>query len=64
MRLPTPEPGLVIGYSYLWAREHGAGREEGVKDFACLRRGITPPDNQAPDYPIASEDSAYVVGRS
>lgn len=35
MKLPAPEPGLVIGYSYLWAREHGAGREEGVKDRPC-----------------------------
>ncbi len=35
MKLPAPEPGLVIGYSYLWAREHGAGREEGVKNRPC-----------------------------
>jgi hypothetical protein len=35
MTLPTPEPGLVIGYSYLWAREHGAGKEEGVKNRPC-----------------------------
>jgi transcriptional regulator with XRE-family HTH domain len=26
--------------------------------FACLRRGITPPDNQSPDYPIPAEDAA------
>ena len=35
MKLPAPEAGLVIGYSYLWAREHGAGREEGVKNRPC-----------------------------
>lgn len=35
MKLPAPEPGLVIGYSYLWASEHGAGREEGVKNRPC-----------------------------
>jgi hypothetical protein len=35
VKLPTPEPGMVIGYSYLWAREHDAGREEGVKDRPC-----------------------------
>jgi hypothetical protein len=33
--LPTPEPGLVIRYSYLWDREHRAGREEGTKDRPC-----------------------------
>lgn len=35
MSLPTPRPGLVIRYSYLWAREHDDGREEGVKDRPC-----------------------------
>jgi hypothetical protein len=35
MSLPTPRPGLVIGYSYLWAREHGQGAEEGNKDRPC-----------------------------
>ncbi len=35
MSLPTPEPGLVIRYSYLWLREHREGREEGTKDRPC-----------------------------
>ena len=35
MALPDPHPGLVISYSYLWAREHGQGREEGVKSRPC-----------------------------
>jgi hypothetical protein len=35
MPLPTPVPGLVICYSYLWYREHQAGHEEGVKDRPC-----------------------------
>jgi transcriptional regulator with XRE-family HTH domain len=26
--------------------------------FACLRRGITPPDNQSPHYPIAAADAS------
>ena len=30
--IPTPEAGLVIGYSYLWRREHQAGQDEGLKD--------------------------------
>jgi hypothetical protein len=32
---PTPQPGLVIQFSYLWKREADAGREEGVKDRPC-----------------------------
>ncbi len=35
MSLPTPQPGLVIRYSYLWADEYDDGREEGVKDRPC-----------------------------
>lgn len=32
MAIPTPEPGLVVSYAYLWHREHQAGRDEGRKD--------------------------------
>lgn len=32
MGVPAPEPGLVIGYSYLWEREARLGRAEGRKD--------------------------------
>lgn len=32
MSIPSPEPGLVISYAYLWHREHQTGREEGRKD--------------------------------
>jgi hypothetical protein len=32
---PDPRPGPVIRYSYLWARERDAGREEGAKDRPC-----------------------------
>lgn len=32
MGLPTPEPGLVLNYAYLWHHEHRAGREEGCKN--------------------------------
>ena len=31
MAIPSPEPGLVISYAYLWHHEHLAGREEGIK---------------------------------
>lgn len=32
MALPTPEPGLVICYAYLWHEQYRAGKEEGSKD--------------------------------
>lgn len=32
MALPTPEPGLVLNYAYLWHDEHNAGQDEGRKD--------------------------------
>jgi hypothetical protein len=32
---PTPVPGLVVRYSYLWASEHARGQEEDVKDRPC-----------------------------
>ena len=32
---PSPEPGLVIRYSYLWHAEAVRGQEEGVKDRPC-----------------------------
>jgi hypothetical protein len=31
MPIPSPEPGLVISYAYLWHREHQAGQDEGSK---------------------------------
>ena len=36
MPVPTPEPGLVISFSYLWRHEHETGREEGRKDRPCV----------------------------
>lgn len=36
MPLPTPHPGLVIHYSYLWFDEHRRGLEEGSKDRPCV----------------------------
>jgi len=33
--LPTPEPGLVIRYSYLWHRESIKGQLEGIKNRPC-----------------------------
>jgi len=36
MRLPVPEPGLVISYAYLWCDEHRQGFEEGRKTRPCI----------------------------
>lgn len=33
--MPTPEPGLVIHYEYLWRHEHEAGLEQGRKARPC-----------------------------
>jgi hypothetical protein len=33
--IPTPVPGLVIRYSFLWKEEADRGREEGAKDRPC-----------------------------
>lgn len=35
MVLPTPVPGMVISYSYLWRHEYHQGREEGTKNRPC-----------------------------
>lgn len=48
MKLPKPEPGLVIRYGFLWRHEFEAGREEG-KDRPCaLVLGDLPPTEGAP----------------
>ena len=41
-------PGFVIRYSYLWAREARAGREEGVKDRPCAIMLVLLRDGAAP----------------
>ena len=35
MALPTPAPGLVISYGYLWTDQASAGATEGRKDRPC-----------------------------
>lgn len=35
MALPSPQPGQVIRYAYLWWNEARTGREEGSKDRPC-----------------------------
>lgn len=36
MALPSPQPGLVISYSFLWHEEHRKGRDEGAKNRPCV----------------------------
>lgn len=36
MPIPTPEPGLLICYAYLWDYEAQSGQEEGRKDRPCV----------------------------
>ncbi len=36
MPIPTPEPGLLISYAYLWDYEARDGQEEGRKDRPCV----------------------------
>ncbi len=64
MKLPAPEPGLVIRYAYLWLREHREGREEGAKDRPCaivlsladeegdIRVTVLPVTHSPPENPV------------
>lgn len=45
MSWPTPVPGLVIRYAYLWRREHERGQEEGSKDRPCAIIAIVVDDD-------------------
>ncbi len=46
MAIPTPEPGLVISYAYLWHREYVSGRDEGNKNRpAVIVLVVERPDN-------------------
>jgi hypothetical protein len=36
MPIPTPEPGLVISYAYVWDDEAQGGQEEGRKNRPCV----------------------------
>lgn len=33
---PTPQPGLIINYAYLWRNEAVQGQEEGRKNRPCM----------------------------
>jgi len=75
MSLPTPAPGLVIRYAYLWRDEAARGREEGVKDRPCvvilavkredehIRVRVAPITHTAPADPAAAVEIPYETGR-
>lgn len=44
MTLPTPAPGLVIRYDYVWNRESAMGRTQGKDRPACI---VVATDSQA-----------------
>lgn len=46
MAIPTPEPGLVISYSFLWSDEAAEGHAEGRKTRPCaIVLVLVPADN-------------------
>lgn len=54
MALPTPEPGLVIPYAYLWRHEHRKGQEEGRKVRpAVIVLAVQSPKSGAPRVTVA-----------
>jgi hypothetical protein len=67
MALPTPEPGLVISYTYLWRDQAQFGAEEGRKARPCaivvaaadddgdIRVYVAPITHAQPDDPHAVE---------
>ena len=67
MSFPTPKPGLVIRYSFLWSHERVYGAAEGAKDRPCaivvaarrvgggdIRVIVAPITHQPPEDPAAS----------
>jgi hypothetical protein len=59
MGIPTPEPGLVLNYAYLWHDEHRAGLEEGRKDRpSVIVLGIT---RESDDATIVTMPRSWIV---
>jgi hypothetical protein len=76
LKLPTPRPGLVIRYGFLWSHEAEAGAEEAAKDRPCAivvaaRRQengeigviVAPITREPPDDPSASLEVPAAVCR-
>jgi hypothetical protein len=74
MPIPTPEPGLIISYAYVWDHEAQKGQEEGRKDRPCVialaveRQGdgetlvtVLPVTRRAPDVEAAAVEIPRTV---
>jgi hypothetical protein len=74
--LPTPEPGLVLNFAYLWHHEHRAGQEEGRKDrpsviVLCVHRNengatlvtVLPITHRVPSDPTSAVELPSMVKR-
>lgn len=77
MSIPTPKPGLVICYSFLWSSEYQSGAVEGLKDRPCaivvavpqgdsgqVRTVVVPITHSAPSDPGLSLEVPANVCRS
>lgn len=53
MSLPSPEPGLVVHFEYLWAQEAVRGREHGRYARPCLIVACRPQEPGGPKVLIA-----------
>src|ERR1700722_7671004 len=76
MAIPTPEPGLVISYAYLWEHEARGGQEEGSKDRPCVIAlaverlpvgetlvTVLPVTHRPPEHPSAAVEIPLAVRR-
>jgi hypothetical protein len=77
MSLPSPKPGLVIRYNFLWSSEQDVGAKEAAKDRPCAiivatRRGtsgdietiVAPITHRAPDDDSASIEIPTAICKS
>jgi hypothetical protein len=76
MAIPTPEPGLVISYAYLWDYEAEGGQDEGRKNRPCVIAlaverqpdgetlvTVLPVTHRPPDNPAAAVEIPHAVKR-
>lgn len=64
MRIPAPQPGLVIRYAFLWSHEKDAGAEEAAKDRPCAVVVAVPGDLRtivAPITHLEPEDASASI---
>lgn len=77
MSIPTPKPGLMIRYSFLWSSEHRQGAVEGSKGRPCaiviaalkdergpIRTIVAPIPHSAPNDPETSLEIPANICRS